>query len=324
MNTTKYKLIKKYLNLSLGEIAILNGRYYGNTAKGFIGTKEAIENDYEHWEKLPQYTLETGNWYVGKYIEDTGERAYIYYLGDNNISWGFDWNGKWTNTFKLVNNLEYQMWELVNINRIKLLLLRKCTNDYEVGTIINQTVAYNGSGECKYTIKSGNIEVDIKDKNINVSVDDYGIFNTRFGVWADIIKTPLFEDIYGNFWYKDDFKQNEVYYIELTDNTKYLLKFNTTNNNEMFGTAAINLLENTYYIDGLKIFTDPISVTRIATQDEIDWLERCKKAGKYIPRYKVGTNEINMFMLLKYIFGSDFDIDIKNKDKKYSISEHAK
>lgn len=67
-------------------------------------------------------------------------------------------------------------------------LINKARSLYKIGDVVDQKLAYNGSGNI-VTISSDKIDVTQEGERINISVGGIGVYNSLHKIWAPVVKT---------------------------------------------------------------------------------------------------------------------------------------
>jgi len=219
--------------------------------------------------------LEEGVWY-----KMVGNKIWLIYSKELNMS-GFV-NTFWQTNIQLGSQ---DHLEKANIEEVKELLLRKAKKDYPEGTKFDQSTAYGGVGPKEIIVCNCYIEDSGIPGEFNITAGGYGVFGAD-NIWAEIIEKPLCQDKKGKFWYESDFKNEGIYQIT-TNTTVWLSRIYTplikyTRDNF----KLISLLhpeDNSFYSSPGSQDCSEIKDIREATLTQKDWLERCEKAGKFVP-----------------------------------------
>ena len=187
--------------------------------------------------------------------------------------------------FKQILNLAEELIKLdpdKGIELKKQVLLEECKRRYHNGTKIKSALENSVWG----TINTNKF-LAWKTNEINgcILADQIGnITIYHANKFAEIIEYPLFRDN-GKFWYKSDFKEDDIFVVTYRNKHNYLFRFKELTTRTINSKNHIFIENNDFSNseDYLMAFTD-VSNIRKATQEEISWLEKCEKANKFVPK----------------------------------------
>ena len=74
-------------------------------------------------------------------------------------------------------------------DRDNILIEKIIQNNYKIGYIVDQTVAYGGLGNKRTRIKENNVFINYyeSEQYVNISIGNVGIYNSKYGIFAKII-----------------------------------------------------------------------------------------------------------------------------------------
>lgn len=270
---------------------------------------------YFHNERIAEKYLDSlkpklkeGNWYrIKKEKNNTvhTHNAIIRYSKDKR-TYGFDFEGGWTNGFA---GGEHPIWnDLDRISEvfdeeIKNILLDYAKENYPIGTKVGDAI-YATSVSIQ-TIKGYHYvsNIDIDNNNISHLYSD--------GVWAEIIEKSLFE-CDGKFFYESDFVEGEIYW---SNNDFYseghIWRYNRLiNNRVIYSSGIIWQPEGITYSTENRLNDQQFYNFRKATKEEIEWLEACEKAGKFISKEKASK---------PILYTTSDGVDVRKGDLVYLV-----
>lgn len=139
---------------------------------------------------------EVGKWY--KLEDPTKDLFYVTSVSATGVCYGYGFSdGHWISV--LVSNGSNCICNEVAFSRrarlatneeVQAVLTAEAKRRYPIGSKIDQKTAYDGKGGI-FTINNHNTTLTFPthyDKNYNLAISDYGVFNTQFGIWAEIVK----------------------------------------------------------------------------------------------------------------------------------------
>lgn len=206
----------------------------------------------------------------GKWYESEGD--YMYYQG-NDEDYGFCDNFWVKGDWILHNN-----WKPANMNKVEKLLLKKAKRDYKDGdkykNAYNQEYyGYFNSNKIKYYKETDQI------------LDFGGVPLYYKGNWAEIVEKPLFKDENNKFWYKNDFKEDDIYYINYIKRNDYIFKLKNIRGNKIYDECNISIDYYEFNKDNSPlIYLKDITSIRKASKEEKEWLLKCEKLNAYVPK----------------------------------------
>lgn len=235
----------------------------------YFSTKEAAE---QYLESLKP-KLEVNKWY-----KDPNSN-WLVFITSSRSGYGFDTDNKW---FENVDST----WGLKDIipatdEEVRERLLKYAKENYPEGTkykcVNNNEKIYHNRDNFQFQID----KYIISDKNIWSSItNSSGGWLYKDGKWAKIIEKPLFRDNNGKYRYKSDFEEGKVYKVNTGYKYNWVIRFSHFEGNTFKGSSCLS--SDNYYDD--KFTSSTVKSVLLISKDEIQWLEACEKAGKFVEK----------------------------------------